>query len=124
MEINGFNNLPPSTTPSPFRQVGRFAYDGKGGLLANFTTSSNNGVISFDTGAGRYTVNSDCTFDVSYTIGATPYGIRGSMIARDHAFIGLNMPGVSVPGLGLLTGAVATGTQVREIGFSVSELFR
>jgi hypothetical protein len=104
--------------------VGRFTYDGHGGLLATFTTSSNNGVISSDTGAGTYTVNSDCTFDLSYKIGATAYGIRGSMIAYDNAFISLNMPGVGVPGVGLLTGAVASGTLVREPGFRLSDLFR
>ncbi len=123
MEINGFNNLPPATNSSPFRQVGRFTYDGRGGLLASFITSSNNGVISSDTGAGTYTVNSDCTFDLSYKIGATPYGIRGSMIAFDNAFISLNMPGVNVPGVGLLTGAVATGTLAREPAFRLSDLF-
>lgn len=119
MEINGTSNIPP--TPglpgTPYRQVGQFVLDGKAGLLASFVTSTN-GLISNDTGAGTYKVNSDCTFDLNYTIGTTPYSIRGSVIDQDNAFLGLNLPGVqaNVPPFGpvIITGAVATGKMVRQ----------
>jgi len=52
-EINGFRNLPPFGTGTPYRQVGRFVNDGHGGLLATFVTS-NNGIISNETAAGKY----------------------------------------------------------------------
>jgi len=113
MEINGIRNLPPLGTGSLYRQVGRFQNDGQGGLLASFITS-NNGIISNETGAGNYQVFPDCTFDLNYTIGTTPYSIRGSMITGDEAFLGLNMPGVTMPGVGIISGAVATGTLVRQ----------
>jgi hypothetical protein len=63
-------------------------------------------------------MSSVCTFDLNYAIGSTPYSIRGSMIDRDEAFLGLNLPGVNQPGVGILTGAVATGTRVRQSGKS------
>src|SRR5690348_8891735 len=119
MEINGTSNIPPTSggAGTPYRQVGQFATDGKGGLLASFVTSTN-GVISNDTGAGTYNVSSDCTFDLNYKIGATPYSIRGSVIDQDNAFLGLNLPGVqaTVPPFGpvVITGAVATGKMVRQ----------
>ena len=113
MEINGIRNLPPLGTGSLYRQVGRFQNDGRGGLLASFITS-NNGTISNEAGAGNYKVFPDCTFDLNYTIGTTLYSIRGSMITGDEAFLGLNMPGVTQPGVGVISGAVATGTFVRQ----------
>ena len=117
MEINGTRNLPPLGTGTLYRQVGRFQIDGRGGLLASFVTS-NNGAIRNEIGAGTYSMSSDCTFDLNYAIGSTPYSIRGSMIDRDEAFWGLNLPGVNQPGVGILTGAVATGTRVRQSGKS------
>jgi hypothetical protein len=117
MEINGTRNLPPLGTGTLYRQVGRFQIDGRGGLLASFVTS-NNGAISNEIGAGTYSMSSDCTFDLNYAIGNTPYSIRGSMIDRDEAFLGLNLPGVNQPGVGILTGAVATGTLLRQSGKS------
>jgi len=75
-------------------------------------------VISNETGAGTYKVNSDCTFDLNYKIGTTPYSIRGSIVDDDNAFLGLNLPGVqaNVPPFGpvIITGAVATGKMVRQ----------
>jgi hypothetical protein len=115
-ELNGTRNLPPFGTGTPYRQVGRIQADGKGGLLASFITS-NNGNISTETAAGSYDVSSDCTFDLNYTIGTTPYSVRGSMINFREADLGLNMPGITQPGVGIITGAVATGTMVRESEF-------
>ena len=119
LELNGARNLPPFGTGTPYRQVGRIQTDGKGGMLASFITS-NNGNISPETAAGTYSVSSDCTFDLNYTIGNTPYSVRGSMISFEEAFVGLNMPGVTQPGVGIITGAVATGTMMRES----ADLFR
>ncbi len=116
MEINGFLNLPPVGSGTAYRQVGSFRLDGKGGLLASFLTS-NSGVISQDTGAGTYTVSTDCTFDLTYQIGGADYGIRGSIIDPNQAFIALNMPGVPAVIFGIpsiVTSAVATGTLVRQ----------
>jgi hypothetical protein len=112
MELNGTRNLPPFGTGTPYRQVGRFLIDGAGGFLATFITS-NNGNIAPETAAGTYTVSPDCTFNLNYSIGSTPYSIRGSVISSE-AFISLNMPGPAVPGIGILTGAVATGTMQPE----------
>ena len=109
MEINGYLNVAPFQVGTQFRQVGAFNLDGHGSLLATFITS-NNGAMSQDTGAGTYRVNSDCTFDLTYTIGSTPYGIRGSISDEQHAFIALNMPPIQGP----VTGAVATGTMLRQ----------
>ena len=100
MEINGTNNLPPFGTGTPYRQVGQFNLDGHGGLLASFITSQT-GVISNQAGVGTYTVASDCTFDLNYTIGSAPYSIHGSLITSDEAFLGLNMPGSTIPGVGI-----------------------
>lgn len=119
MEINGTSNIPPTpgVPGTPYRQVGQFVNDGKGGLLASFVTSTN-GVISNDSGAGTYKVNSDCTFDLNYKLGSTPYSIRGSVIDEDNAFLGLNLPGIqaTIPPFGqvTITGAVATGKMVRQ----------
>lgn len=124
MEINGTNGINPGTSPgTTYRQVGQLIADGKGGLKASFVTSSNNGTIANQTGAGTYTVNPDCTFDLSYTISGSPYGIRGSMINGETAHIALNMPGPSTtlplaPGVSLpviITGAVATGKMVKQV---------
>lgn len=117
MEINGTRNLPPLGTGTAYRQVGRFEPDGKGGLRASFITSDN-GTIRSETGAGTYNVYSDCTFDLNYTIGTSAYSIRGSMIDNSNAFLGLNLPGFVQPGVGTITGAVATGKMVREEGRS------
>jgi hypothetical protein len=117
MELTGYLNLPPFGNGTAYRQVGSFRLDGKGGLLGSFLTS-NNGAISQETGSGAYTVNTDCTFDLSYQIGGANYGIRGSMVDPNKAVIALNMPGVPVviiPGLpSTAKGAVATGTLVRQ----------
>ena len=96
MEINGTTGIIPGSSPgTTYRQVGQVVADGKGGLLASFVTSSNNGTIANQTGAGTYKVNSDCTFDPSYVISGSPCGIRGSLIDGDTADIALNMPGPS-----------------------------
>jgi len=117
MEINGFLNLAPFRNGTAYRQVGSFRLDGKGGLLASFVTS-NNGAISQDEGAGTYTVSTDCTFDLTYQIGGAHYGMRGSIIDPNRAFIALNMPGVPAvifPGIpSTVSGAVATGTLMRQ----------
>jgi hypothetical protein len=115
MEINGFINLPPFGTGTPYRQVGSIQLDGKSGMLGSFVTS-NNGTISQQTASGTYTVSHDCTFDLSYTIGATAWGIRGSIADPNHAVIALNNPGPAVPNVGILTGAVATGNLLRQSG--------
>ncbi|HEX4278041.1 MAG TPA: hypothetical protein VHZ74_21955 [Bryobacteraceae bacterium] len=116
MELHGTRNIPaPGTpgTPTAYRQVGQFQFDGKSGFLDNFL-SSNNGVVTPDSGSGTYTVSPDCTFDLTYKLGTTDYAIRGSLIDPDNAFLGLNMPGPTVPNLGILTGAVATGSLTRQ----------
>jgi hypothetical protein len=117
MEVNGFVNLPPFGNGTAYRQVGRFDFDGKGGLLASLLTSDS-GAIRQDTGAGTYVVHSDCTVDLTYQIRGTNYGIRGTVIDPNQAFIALNMPGVPeviFPGLpSTATGAVATGTLMRQ----------
>ena len=115
MEINGFINVFPFVPGTPYRQVGSIQLDGKGGMLGSFVTS-NNGTISQQTASGTYTVSNDCTFDLSYTIGATPFGIRGSIVDPNHAFIAMNNPGPTVPGVGILTGAVAVGNILRQSG--------
>jgi hypothetical protein len=124
MEINGTTGIVPGSSPgTTYRQVGQFVADGKNGLLASFVTSRNNGTIANETGTGTYTVNSDCTFDLTYTISGSPYGIRGSIINGATAEIALNMPGPSTtlplaPGVSLpviITGAVATGRMVKEV---------
>jgi hypothetical protein len=93
--------------------VGRISADGNGGLLVSLTTS-NGGTISQETGAGTYVVASDCTFDLNYSIGTTPYSVRGSLIGEDEAFASLNLTGPTIPNVGILSGAVATGSMVRE----------
>ena len=113
MEINGFINLPPFGAGTPFRQVGSIQLDGKGGMLASFVTS-NNGTISQQTAAGAYTVSKDCTFDLNYTIGTAAWSIHGSVVDPNHTFIALNNPGPTQPGVGILTGAVATGNLLRQ----------
>ena len=117
MEINGFINLPPIGTGStPYRQVGSIQLDGKSGGMAGSFVVSNNGTMSQQTASGTYTVSNDCTFDLSYTIGATAWGIRGSIVDPNHAFIALNNPGPTFPGIGILTSAVATGNLLRQSG--------
>jgi hypothetical protein len=117
MEINGFLNLAPGSNGTAYRQVGSFRLDGKGGLLAAFLTS-HNGPLSQETGAGTYTVNGDCTFDMAYQIGRVNYGIRGTIVDSNKAYIALNMPGVPaviIPGIpSIVRGAVATGTMMRQ----------
>lgn len=124
MEINGTSGIVPGSSPgTTYRQVGQLVADGNGGLQASFVTSSNNGAIANQTGAGTYTVNPDCTFDLSYAISGSPYGIRGSIINGESAHIALNMPGLSTtlplsPTVSLpviITGAVATGKMVKEV---------
>ncbi len=122
MEINGYKTL--QATPTPYRQVGKLQLDGHGGLLASFITS-NGGLIASETGAGTYTVGADCVFDLNYTIGTTPYSIRGSVVNSEEADLALNMPGdgavhASPFGPFTISGAVATGTMVRETGSSPS----
>ncbi len=113
IEMNGTLNLPPVGAGTPYRQVGQIKADGLGGMLASFVTS-NNGTIAQETGAGTYAVNSDCTFDLNYSIGTTPYSVRGSLIDANTAYAGLNMPGQTVPNLGVVSGDVAYGSMVRE----------
>jgi hypothetical protein len=113
IELNGFRNLPPTGTGTAYRHVGQIQADGTGGLLASFITSDN-GAISQETAGGAYTVSPDCTFDLNYTLGGAPYSIRGSLINEGEAFAGLNMPGQEVANLGIVTGAVATGSMVRQ----------
>src|SRR5262249_47183704 len=108
-------NLPPFGTGTPYRQLGQLVLDGSGGLTGSLITS-NNGIISAEKAVGTYTVASDCTFDLNYTIGAAPYSIHGSVISSSEAFVALNMPGPTAPGVGILTGAVATGNMVKELG--------
>jgi len=118
IELNGFRNLPPFGSGTPYRQVGRIQADGKGGLLASFVTSSVTPATPFpflETAGGTYNVSPDCTFDLNYKIGNTNYSVRGSIIGEDDAFAGLNMPGPTDPSTGvILTGAVATGTMARQ----------
>jgi hypothetical protein len=124
MEINGTTGIIPGSSPgATYRQVGQFVGNGTGGLLASFVISSNNGTIANQTGAGTYTVNSDCTFDLDYAISGSPYGIRGSLINGAEAYIVLNMPDPSTtvtlaPGLpplpAIITGAVATGKMTQQ----------
>ena len=116
IEINGYRNLPPFGTGTPYRQLGQFVLDGRGALTGSLITS-NNGLISNDTAVGTYTVGPDCTFDLDYTISGAPYSIHGSVISPTEMFVGLNMPGPTQPGVGILTGAVATGKMVLETNF-------
>ncbi len=68
-------------------------------------------------------MNSDCTYDLTYTISGSPYGIHGTIINGESAYIALNMPGPSTtlplaPGVSLpviITGAVATGKMVKDV---------
>jgi hypothetical protein len=112
-EINGFRNLPPFGTGTAYRQVGQIRADRSGGMVGSFITN-NAGVIAPETGTGTYSVATDCTFDLNYSIGGSPYSVRGSLLGKSKAYIGLNMPGPTVTGVGVLTGAVATGTMVRQ----------
>jgi hypothetical protein len=124
MDITGTSGIIPGTSPgTTYRQVGQFVADGTSALTASFVTSSNNGTIATQTGTGTYSVNTDCTFNLTYTISGTPYGIRGSIFNGATAYIALNMPGPSTtlplaPGVSLpviITGAVATGKMVKEV---------
>jgi len=116
IEINGFRNLPPLGSGTPYRQLGQMVLNGSGGLTGSLI-SSNNGSISAETAVGTYTVASDCTFDLNYTIAGAPYGIHGSVISSTEMFVGLNMPGPTQEGVGILTSAVATGKMVLESNF-------
>jgi hypothetical protein len=113
IELNGTLNLPPIGQGTAYRTVGQIAADGQGGLLVSLVTS-NNGNMSLETGSGKYTILSDCTFDLNYSIGTTPYSVRGSLIDPNNAFAGLNQPGQTVPNVGVVSGAVAYGSMVKE----------
>jgi hypothetical protein len=55
----------------PRTAVGVFTLDGKGNLLDGVATSSLNGSIASETFSGTYTVNPDCTGEVSVAIYAS-----------------------------------------------------
>jgi hypothetical protein len=69
----GFNN-PGFTTPDhsvkgaevPFASVGVLAFDGAGGISANYTLALRGGISPGQSGTGTYTVNSDCTGSISF----------------------------------------------------------
>ena len=120
VEVNGFRNLPPTGTGTPFRLLGNFDLDGKGGMTTSMVLSDN-GSISSATPPGTYNVASDCSVDLNFSLGDAPFSIRGSIIDAINGFAAFNVPGPTVPlTLGpvtiqaVLTGAVGTGSMVRE----------
>jgi hypothetical protein len=114
LELNGFRNLAPGAAGTPWRQLAQIQTDGHGGLSASLITSDS-GVVSQATTAGTYAVNSDCTFDLNYSIGGSPYSVRGSLIQQGEADAALNMPAVlNQQGAIVSPGSVATGTMVRQ----------
>jgi hypothetical protein len=114
LELNGSRNLAPGVPGTPWRQLAQLEDDQHGRLTASIITS-NGGVISQVKTVGTYAVNSDCTFDLNYSIGSSPYSVRGSLIRQGEADAALNMPAVlNQQGSIVSAGSVATGTMIRQ----------
>lgn len=118
-EVNGWQNLVPGPVV-PIRFLGRVQTDGFGRMSASFIKSIG-GAISEENTIGSYTVNSDCTFALSFMLTGAPTIMRGSLIGRgSEAFLALNPPGNTaiLPPFGsiVINGVVATGTMLAESG--------
>lgn len=117
-EVNGWLKLPPVGTATPERLLGSIQTNGAGALTASFI-ESNGGIIGEQSTTGSYTVNSDCTFAISFALDGFPMIMRGSLIGfGGEAFVVLNPPGqtVAVPPFGPveINGVVATGSMLKE----------
>jgi hypothetical protein len=118
IELNGVEGIPvpfPANTGSgaPERLLGQLQLNN--GVLTAAFIESKNGIINQQNTSGTYTVNSDCTFALSFTLDGSPTGVNGSLISESEAFVVLNPPALPTPLPGVtFNGTVATGTMLSQ----------
>jgi hypothetical protein len=74
---------PPPAPLVPFATVSLMTLDGSGNL-SNTVTTSTNGVISSTVNPGTYTVNEDCTGEMTIMIPAPPFQLDFDLVIVDR----------------------------------------
>jgi hypothetical protein len=99
-----FPSAPSAVGAGPVAAAGLFVFDGEGGLIAQDTF--NNGVmISHRTGAGTYTVDSDCTGSAQLGGGFASFSFYFVIVSREREFsLLVTNPGTLQPGVAIATG--------------------
>jgi hypothetical protein len=73
---------PPPAPLVPFATVSLMTFDGSGNLT-NAVTTSANGVISSSVNSGTYSVNEDCTGEMTINIPAPPFQLNFDLVIAD-----------------------------------------